>query len=397
MTTARLRLTAKGSVHVLHYDTSPSLLVQLSGKKLVSCRMSAGECLTDGVLVSHAGLTLVRNGLPRIFLSAHSAPVNASHTHKSRSAAAAPSMFPAAKDHVLAIADPAQCQLQRLAAHFDMLSRLLGAHSAACVWMLTLHPTICRCQVTLVPPDQMPYMYPYPRGHLMFRRAKLDLLHPDYEVDASSLCPLGCMAWDPHQLAQEPISARPSAPSGAQRLWRAPCQRPSYRPAVRNPAYRRQNAETNCVQSADPDLQNYPLAKKLRPTEVVMAAGDVLIFPAATGHQTRTLTVRFSARFPGSRAQCSIRLAGARCSWPACLPSWDTFAISCRSQRHLLTKRLLGAGKLHDGGRMRLADSALWCCRRTMSTCLSGGTVKSTRVLHIDRSHCKIQSLIVPF
>ncbi len=37
ITTARLRVTAKDSVHILHYDTSPSLLVQLQGRKQVGC------------------------------------------------------------------------------------------------------------------------------------------------------------------------------------------------------------------------------------------------------------------------------------------------------------------------------------------------------------------------
>lgn len=36
ITTARLRVTAKASIHVMHYDASPSLLVQLSGRKLVT-------------------------------------------------------------------------------------------------------------------------------------------------------------------------------------------------------------------------------------------------------------------------------------------------------------------------------------------------------------------------
>lgn len=30
-----MRITAKDSVHILHYDTSPSLLVQVKGRKLV--------------------------------------------------------------------------------------------------------------------------------------------------------------------------------------------------------------------------------------------------------------------------------------------------------------------------------------------------------------------------
>ena len=32
-----MRLTARDSVHILHYDTSPSLLVQVKGRKLVRC------------------------------------------------------------------------------------------------------------------------------------------------------------------------------------------------------------------------------------------------------------------------------------------------------------------------------------------------------------------------
>jgi len=40
-------------------------------------------------------------------------------------------------------------------------------------------------------------------------------------------------------------------------------------------------------------LQKYPLARKLKPTELVMSPGDVLIFPKDTCHQTKTLTVRW--------------------------------------------------------------------------------------------------------
>mmetsp|Transcript_1689 Transcript_1689/g.4898 ORF Transcript_1689/g.4898 Transcript_1689/m.4898 type:complete len:348 (+) Transcript_1689:342-1385(+) len=113
ITTPRLRVTAKDSVHVLHYDNSPSLLVQLRGRKLV----------------------------------------------------------------------------------------------------------------TLIPADQMEWTYPYPREHLLYRRSKIDMLKPDYK--------------------------------------------------------------------------QYPLSQKLRPTEVVMDEGDVLIFPMFTPHQTRTLTdnVNMSFRF----------------------------------------------------------------------------------------------------
>lgn len=42
-------------------------------------------------------------------------------------------------------------------------------------------------QVTLIPSDQMQYMYPYERGHLLFRRARVDLLKPDYEVRSTPL------------------------------------------------------------------------------------------------------------------------------------------------------------------------------------------------------------------
>ena len=33
----------------------------------------------------------------------------------------------------------------------------------------------------LVPPSQMRLMYPYPKGHLLYRRAQLNITHPDYD------------------------------------------------------------------------------------------------------------------------------------------------------------------------------------------------------------------------
>ncbi len=49
-------------------------------------------------------------------------------------------------------------------------------------------------QVTLIPSDQMQYMYPYERGHLLFRRARVDLLKPDYEVRSTPLLHLQIFA-----------------------------------------------------------------------------------------------------------------------------------------------------------------------------------------------------------
>jgi hypothetical protein len=37
-------------------------------------------------------------------------------------------------------------------------------------------------QVTLIPSSQMAYTYPYARGHLLYRRSRVELLKPDYEV-----------------------------------------------------------------------------------------------------------------------------------------------------------------------------------------------------------------------
>jgi hypothetical protein len=42
-------------------------------------------------------------------------------------------------------------------------------------------------------------------------------------------------------------------------------------------------------------VQRYPLARKLQPTELVMRAGDILVFPRNTCHQTRVLSVRQNA------------------------------------------------------------------------------------------------------
>ncbi len=37
--------------------------------------------------------------------------------------------------------------------------------------------------------------------------------------------------------------------------------------------------------------QKYPLSKQLKPTELVLGPGDVLVFPRNTCHQTRVLSV----------------------------------------------------------------------------------------------------------
>jgi hypothetical protein len=43
-------------------------------------------------------------------------------------------------------------------------------------------------------------------------------------------------------------------------------------------------------------LQKYPLAHKLKPTELVMRSGDILVFPRNTCHQTRVLSVSTARR-----------------------------------------------------------------------------------------------------
>ena len=37
-------------------------------------------------------------------------------------------------------------------------------------------------EVTLVPLQQLSYLYPYPLGHVFARRAQVDLDHPDYDT-----------------------------------------------------------------------------------------------------------------------------------------------------------------------------------------------------------------------
>ncbi|KAA6426233.1 MAG: Transcription factor jumonji [Trebouxia sp. A1-2] len=37
-----------------------------------------------------------------------------------------------------------------------------------------------RKAVTLIPPEQIDYLYPFPLGHIFARRAQVDLEHPDY-------------------------------------------------------------------------------------------------------------------------------------------------------------------------------------------------------------------------
>lgn len=55
-------------------------------------------------------------------------------------------------------------------------------------------------------------------------------------------------------------------------------------------------------------LQRYPLARKLQPTELVMRAGDILVFPRNTCHQTRVLSVRPSLAHEQADATLSAAL-----------------------------------------------------------------------------------------
>jgi hypothetical protein len=47
---------------------------------------------------------------------------------------------------------------------------------------------VLAAQVTLIPSSQMAYTYPYARGHLLYRRSRVELLKPDYQVRWSVLC-----------------------------------------------------------------------------------------------------------------------------------------------------------------------------------------------------------------
>lgn len=79
-----MRLTARDSVHILHYDTSPSLLVQVKGRKLVRTPLQSAPNThlttpTDTVdQVPHVGLVVrdLGSGRPcrfRMASRAHSA------------------------------------------------------------------------------------------------------------------------------------------------------------------------------------------------------------------------------------------------------------------------------------------------------------------------------------
>lgn len=65
-------------------------------------------------------------------------------------------------------------------------------------------------------------------------------------------------------------------------------------------------------------LQKYPLARKLQPTELVMRAGDILVFPRNTCHQTRVLSVRLGAA-NGLVAPSLSAAPPAALSWPGLL------------------------------------------------------------------------------
>jgi hypothetical protein len=45
-----------------------------------------------------------------------------------------------------------------------------------------LTASVLAAQVTLIPSSQMAYTYPYARGHLLYRRSRVELLKPDFEV-----------------------------------------------------------------------------------------------------------------------------------------------------------------------------------------------------------------------
>lgn len=64
-------------------------------------------------------------------------------------------------------------------------------------------------QVTLIPSSQMAYTYPYARGHLLYRRSRVELLKPDYEVRSIAVSRM-CS----RQSAQRQ-SAKQSAPPNA--------------------------------------------------------------------------------------------------------------------------------------------------------------------------------------
>ena len=65
-------------------------------------------------------------------------------------------------------------------------------------------------------------------------------------------------------------------------------------------------------------LQKYPLARKLKPTELVMRAGDILVFPRNTCHQTRVLSVRLGVA-DGLVTPSLSAVPPAALSWPRLL------------------------------------------------------------------------------
>ena len=87
----------------------------------------------------------------------------------------------------------------------------LGSGGGFLRWRL-LTASMLAAQVTLIPSSQMAYTYPYARGHLLYRRSRVELLKPDFEVRWIVLL---CSVWSHasgHRGSCQLCSLRPDCP-----------------------------------------------------------------------------------------------------------------------------------------------------------------------------------------